>query len=112
MCSSDLEAMSKGVAHFPSSSAYDGNVALSGHNVNLDGRDGYFKYLYTLKKGDDVTYQTALGERSYVVESITTVAASDWTPLYYTDDNRLTMITCISGQPDKRLCVTAIEKIA
>lgn len=105
----NMEAMSKGVAHFPSTSAYDGNVSLSAHNINLDGSDGYFKYLYTLQKGDDVTYKTALGERAYTVESITTIAASDWTPLYYTDDNRLTMITCISGQPDKRLCVQAVE---
>ena len=110
MRSSPMEAMSKGVAHFPSTSAYDGNVALSSHNINPDGSDGYFKYLYTLQKGDGVTYQTALGERAYTVESVTTIAASDWTPLYYTDDNRLTMITCISGQADKRLCITVIEK--
>jgi len=108
----NMEAMSRGVAHFPSTSAYDSNVGLSAHNINLDGSDGYFKYLYTLEKGDGVTYQTALGERAYTVESVTTIAASDWTPLYYTDDNRLTMITCISGQSDKRLCITAIEKAA
>ena len=108
----NMEAMSKGVAHFPSSSAFDGNVSLSAHNVNMDGSDGYFKYLYTLEKGDNITYMTALGERSYIVDSIKTIAASDWTPLNYTDDNRLTMITCISGQADKRLCVTAIEKTA
>jgi LPXTG-site transpeptidase (sortase) family protein len=104
-----MEAMGLGVAHFPSSSAWDGNVSFSAHNLNLDGSDGYFKSLSTLEKGDNVTYQTALGERSYSVESVTTIAASDWTPLGYTDDNRITMITCISGQPDKRLCVSAIE---
>jgi LPXTG-site transpeptidase (sortase) family protein len=108
----NMEAMLKGVAHFPSTSAWDSNVGLSAHNINLDGSDGYFKYLYTLVKGDSVIYQTALGERSYAVESVTVIAASDWTPLYYTDDNRLTMITCISGQDDKRLCVTAIQKAA
>jgi LPXTG-site transpeptidase (sortase) family protein len=108
----NMEAMGMGVAHFPTTSAYDGNVALSAHNINLNGSDGYFKYLYTLEKGDSVTYQTALGERAYTVERVMTIAASDWTPLNYTDDNRLTMITCISGQPDKRLCVTAIESAA
>lgn len=107
-----MEAMSKGAAHFPATSAYDGNVGLSAHNINLDGSDGYFKYLYTLAKGDSITYQTALGERAYTVESVTAITASDWTPLYYTDDNRLTMITCVSGQADKRLCVTALEQAA
>ena len=108
----NMEAMSKGVAHFPSTSAWDGNVSMSAHNINFDGSNGYFMYLYTLEKGDSVTYQTALGERAYTVESVSTIAASDWTPTGYTDDNRLTMITCISGQPDKRLCVTAIENSA
>ena len=106
----NMEAMLKGVAHFPSTSAWDSNVGLSAHNVNFDGSDGHFKYLYTLEKGDNVAYKTALGERLYTVESVTVIAASDWTPLYYTDDNRLTMITCITGQGSKRLCVTAIQK--
>jgi LPXTG-site transpeptidase (sortase) family protein len=105
----NLEAMEKGVAHFPSTSAFDSNVGLSAHNQNFDGSDGYFKDLHTLEQGDIVMYKTALGERSYEVSSITTIAASDWSPLYHTDDNRLTMITCITGQQDKRLCVVAIE---
>ncbi len=105
----NMEAMNKGVAHFPSTSAFDGNVGLSAHNINLDGSDGYFKNLHTLKKGDSITYMTALGERRYAVESVAPIAASDWMPLGYTDDHRLTLITCISGQPDKRLCVKALE---
>ena len=104
----NMEAMSKGIAHFPSTSAWDGNVAMSGHNINMDGSDGYFKDLYTLSKGDIIIYETALGERGYTVESVTSIAASDWSPLGYTDDHRLTLITCISGQPDKRLCVQAV----
>ena len=105
----NMEAMSKGIAHFPSTSAWDGNVAMSAHNINMDGSAGYFLNLYTLEKGDAITYMTALGERSYTVESVTAIAASDWSPLGYTDDHRLTLITCISGQPDKRLAVTALE---
>ena len=104
----NMEAMSKGVAHFASTSAFDGNVGLSAHNVNYDGSDGYFKHLHTLEKGDTVTYKTSLGERDYTVSSISTIAASDWSPLYYTDDHRITMITCISGQPNSRLAVQAV----
>jgi LPXTG-site transpeptidase (sortase) family protein len=106
-----MEAMSKGVAHFPSTSAFDGNVGLSAHNVNSDGSAGFFGDLHTLRQGDVVILKTGLGEREYVVSSVSTIAASDWSPLHYTDDNRLTMITCISGQPDKRLCVIAVEKV-
>lgn len=106
----NLEAMRKGIAHFPATSAFDGNVGVSAHNINLDGSAGYFKDLHVLKQGDVVQLKTGLGERTYAVSSITTIAASDWSPLSYTDDNRLTMITCISGQPDKRLCVQAVEQ--
>jgi len=102
--------MSKGVAHFPSTSAWDGCVGVSAHNVNFDGSDGYFKYLYTLSKGDTVRYSTKLGQRAYVVESVATISASDWTPLYHTDHNQIVMITCISGQPNNRICVTAVEQ--
>ena len=102
--------MSKGIAHFPSTSVWDGCVGVSAHNVNFDGSDGYFKYLYTLSKGDTVRYSTKLGERAYVVESVATIAASDWTPLYHTDHNQIVMITCISGQPNNRICVTAVEQ--
>lgn len=105
-----MEAMSKGIAHFPSTSAFDGNVGMSAHNINMDGSAGYFRDLHTLKQGDIVQLKTGLGERSYAVSSISTIAASDWSPLSYTDDNRLTLITCISGQPDKRLCVQAVEQ--
>ncbi len=38
----NMEAMSKGVAHFPSTSAWDGNVSMSAHNINFDGSNGYF----------------------------------------------------------------------
>ena len=103
-----MEAMTKGVAHFPSTSAWDGNVAFSAHNINFDGTDGFFKDLHKLSEGDTIRYQTSLGERSYAVESVREIDASDWSPLGYTDDARLTLITCISGKAEKRLCVQAV----
>lgn len=102
--------MSKGIAHFPSTSSWDGTVGLSAHNINYDGSPGFFMYLHTLSEGDSLHYKTTLGERTYAVSSITTIDASDWTPLYHQDYNNLTLITCISGQPSKRLCVKAVEQ--
>lgn len=106
----EMEDMRKGLAHFPSTSSWGGNVGLSGHNVNFDGTDGFFKHLHTLAEGDEMRYMTALGERVYFVKSVKAIAASDWSPLGYEDFNQLTLITCISGKPDQRLCVQAIEK--
>ena len=108
--SDQMEDMTKGAAHFPSTSVWEGNVGLSAHNVNFDGSDGYFKNIHTLSAGDVLRYQTALGERSYTVKSTQEIGASDWSPLGYTDENQLTLITCISGKPEKRLCVQAVEQ--
>lgn len=106
----EMDAMSRGVAHFKSTSAYDGNVGLSAHNVNFDGTDGYFKNLYTLKTGDTVSYKTALGEREYEVFLVKTISETDWSYLSRSTENRLTMVTCISGKPTQRVLVQAVQK--
>jgi LPXTG-site transpeptidase (sortase) family protein len=84
-------------------------VALSGHNINFDGSNGYFYSLHTLRQGAVIQYETALGRREYAVESVTEIAETDWTRLGRTEDNRITLITCISGKPALRLCVQAVE---
>jgi sortase (surface protein transpeptidase) len=43
------------------------------------------------------------------VDSVTEIAETDWGMLGRTQDNRITLITCISGKPALRLCVQAIE---
>ena len=105
-----MEDMSKGAAHFPHTSAWDGNIGLSAHNINFDGSDGYFKNLYQLAEGDKITYRCELGERAYTVEAVKTIDAADWSPLGHMDENCLTLITCISGRPEQRLCVQAVEQ--
>lgn len=105
----ELEAMTKGLAHFSHTSSWDGNIGICGHNVNFDLSDGYFKNLYQLKKGDKLTYSTSLGERSYEVQVSKSIAEDDWSYLGRTAENKITLITCISGQPTKRLVVQAVE---
>lgn len=106
----EMEAMTHGLAHFKTTSSYDGNIGLCGHNVNFDLTDGYFKNLHRLSIGDSVTYKTALGKRTYTVSEVKEIAQDDWSYLGRTDDNRVTMVTCISGSPAKRLVVQAVEK--
>lgn len=104
----EMEAMRKGVAHYKISSAWDGNIGLCAHN----GTASYcwFHDLNKLEIGDEVVYKTALGSRIYLVSTVTEISETDWSMLGRTDDNRLTMTTCIDGKPDRRLCVQAIEK--
>ena len=106
----EMELMEKGVALFRHTSSWYGNVGLSAHNVNLDGSPGYFLHIYRLHNGAVINYTTAFGTREYAVESITEISQYDWSLLSRTEDNRLTLITCITGRPDLRLAVVATER--
>lgn len=101
-------AMKKGVGHLPSTSCWNGNIGLVGHNR---GTNDYFGDLKKLEIGDEMTYTTNLGTRTYVVKYITKISDTDWSRLQYTSDNRLTLITCVEDVPDKRLCIQAVEKL-
>lgn len=96
-----LDNLKKGVAHFSFMSTWDGNVGIAGHN------DDEFLNLWTLNLGDKVTYTTKYGVRDYAISSIDIVNVDDFTTLNYTLDNRLTLITCVQGQEDKRYSIVA-----
>ena len=105
----EMESMTKGIAHFATTSAWDGNVGLCSHNVPPAGAVAFFRDLHLLEAGDTLTYQTAQGERQYQVTEVREIAGDNWSYLSRTDDNRITMITCITGKPDLRLMVQARE---
>lgn len=103
----DMADMKKGIAHFQSTSYWDGNIGFAGHNGSANY--SYFGKLHKVQKGDLITYTTELGSRTYTVTDIWTISDEDWSHLERTEDNRLTLITCVSD-PSKRLCVQAVEK--
>ena len=104
MCSSDL--MRKGVGHFPSTSAWSGNIGLCGHNRGSSHNIGSIK---NLEVGDAIRYETSLGTRTYSVSYVGIIDWTDWSYLNATSDNRITLITCLADQPPKRVCVQGIE---
>ena len=105
----EMESMTKGVAHFAVTSAWDGNIGFASHNVAPAGAVAYFRDIHQLAEGDIVRYKTALGEREYRVSEVKEITDDDWSFLSRTDDNRLTLITCITGKPNIRLMVQALE---
>jgi len=105
-----MEDMDKGAAHFKSTSAWDGNVGLSGHNRTVSGNGAYFRDLHMLYVGDTLTYKTALGEREYRVTAVKTIGDEEWGYLSRTTDNRLSLITCVNDNASKRLLVQAVQK--
>lgn len=100
----NLETLDKGIGHFENSSYFEGNVCLAGHNYT-----GVWKNLYTLQNGDKITYTSFLGTKEYEVNKIVQVNATDWTLLEDTDDNSLTLVTCVKNEPNLRLIVQANE---
>jgi len=102
----DSATMSKGVGHFPSTSAWDGNIGLCGHNRGSKHNIGAIK---DLKAGDTIKYETSLGTRTYSVSYVGIIEWTDWSYLNSTTDNRITIITCLANQPEKRVCVQAVE---
>ena len=99
-----LEVLEKGVGHFDNSPYLDGNVCLAAHNTSK-----FWAKLKTLKKGDSITYESFLGTREYKVSEITQIEETDWTKIENTDENMLTLITCVKGNKPMRLCVRATE---
>ncbi len=104
--STELSTLATAIGHFTNTNIYNGNVGLASHN----GGDGdYFKDLNKLKVGNEIYYQTRFGVKRYLVKTIKIIAEDDWSYLGETEDNRITLITCVNGKPNKRLCVQAIE---
>ena len=103
----ELSTLSSAIGHFTSTSLYAGNVGLASHNGGGNGE--YFKNLNKVKKGSEIYYQTNYGTRRYIVKVIKIIDETDWSYLENTEDNRLTLITCVKGQSTKRLCVQAYE---
>lgn len=103
----ELSTLSETIGHFPSTSIYEGNVGLASHNSGSQG--DFFKNLKKIKIGSEIFYQTNYGTKRYVVTTKEVISEEDWSYLQETEDNRITLITCVTGQKDKRLCVQAIE---
>lgn len=102
----ELSILATAIGHFTNTSIYNGNVGLASHN----GGDGdYFKDLNKLKVGNEIYYQTRFGVKRYLVKTIEVIDEDDWLYLEETEDNRITLITCVKGKSNKRLCVQAVE---
>ena len=105
----ELDTLSNAIGHFPSTAIYEGNVGLASHNSG--GKGDYFKKLNKIKIGSEIFYQTKYGTKRYVVTVKEIIAEDNWSYLGETEENRITLITCVRGQRDKRLCVQAVETI-
>ena len=96
------------IGHIEETATYDGNVGLAAHNRGCE--NSYFARINELEKGDIIKYKTKFFDRVYVVDNIQVIYETDWSLLESTKENKLSLITCIAGKKEQRLCVQATEK--
>ena len=99
------DVMLEYVGHFENTSKWNGNVGLAAHNRGYP--INYFAKLKEVKKGDKIIYKTSDGTKTYSVELIKIIEDTDWSYLQETDENKITLITCVENKPTQRLCVQA-----
>lgn len=105
----DSAALAKGAGHFEDTSIWAGNVCIAAHNR---GVNNHFGRIHTLEAGDEITLTTRLGTRAYAVTSMEKILETDTSDTAATNDNRITLFTCVRDQREYRWCVTAVEKAA
>lgn len=93
------------IGHISETAKYDGNIGLAAHN--RANQYSYFARLNELETGDKIIYKTKFYTREYKVEKKKVIYETDWSVLEDDGNNKLTLITCIAGKREQRLCVQA-----
>lgn len=102
------EVMNKYVGHFEETSIKSGNIGLAAHNRGYPVN--YFENIKKLKQGDKIIYKYYDFEKTYIVTKNIIITDEDWSHLEKTEENTITLITCIENEPSYRRCVQAIEE--
>ena len=102
------QILNKYVGHFSTTPKIDGNVGLAAHNRGFDVN--YFANLKNLKGGEEIIYTYGEITKTYVVEKNIKISEIDWSYLENSNENKITLITCIENEPEYRRCVQATEK--
>ena len=103
------EIMDDYIGHFEETSKSTGNVGLAAHNRGY--KNNYFENLKKLKEGDKIYYKYQGVTREYIVIKHSIIKDTDWTSLEKTDENRITLITCVENQSEYRRCIQGKENI-
>ena len=97
------------VGHFPNTNKWNGNVALAGHNRGYNCN--FFQHIKELEIGDKIIYYTEQGKKKYKVVLNKIIKQTDWSYVQDTEDNRITLITCVENMYEYRRCIQAVEII-
>ncbi len=101
--------LNKYVAHFEESAYFKGNVCLAAHNRGYDVN--YFKDIKLLEIGDEIIYQFKSLRLKYIVNSTKIINDTDIYVINPSKENKITLITCVENEPEKRRCIQGSLKI-
>lgn len=102
------QIMDKYVGHFEETSKNIGNIGLAAHNRGYSVN--YFADIKKLKEGDKILYICNNFKKTYKVSKNIIIKDTDWTYLEKTEENTITLITCVENEPEYRRCVQAKEE--
>lgn len=102
------EIMDQFVGHFEETAKTTGNIGLAAHNRGY--KVNYFSEIKKLKEGDEIIYKYYDFERTYIVVKNKIIKDTDWSNLDNTNENKITLITCVENEPEYRRCIQGVEK--
>lgn len=110
--STELNILATAIGHFSQTPLDNGNVCLVAHNsgTNKSGKYvGFFDSIKKLEIEDVIIYNNLSKIFRYEVISNNIIKETDISVLDNTDENMLTLITCIGGRENRayRQCVVA-----
>lgn len=101
------EILNQYIGHFEETSKQYGNIALAAHNRGYTVN--YFKDLKELEIGDEIYYNYNGIQNIYMVNFKNIIKDTDVEVLKNTEDNIITLITCVENQPENRRCIQGIK---
>lgn len=102
------EIMDRYVGHFEKTSKNIGNIGLAAHNRGYNVN--YFAQIKLLEENDEIIYKCNDFEKTYMVVENKIIKDTDWNCLQNTEENTITLITCVENEPEYRRCIQGVEK--
>jgi LPXTG-site transpeptidase (sortase) family protein len=102
-----VEVLNTKVGHFEDTAIQDGNIGLAAHNRGYEYN--FFKNLKDVNIDDEIIYTYGEFKRTFSVDTIEIIENTDWTYLENSEENKITLITCVDNEPKFRRCVQATE---
>lgn len=103
----DSDTLNAYVGHFIDTPIETGNIGLAAHNRGY--KFNFFQNLKKLKKDDKIIYTHENFKKTYIVDKIEIIENTNWNFLKETEENIITLITCVENEPKYRRCVQAME---